>query len=107
MRAAWQTWNEIYGTPPARVIFGCLRDKPVDRMLAQIRRARTELWGVALQDPRGSDPLSWGVHPTRYFSSVREALEADRANPLRGGTLILGSLVFVGEVLTLRDLALG
>ena len=76
-------------------------------MLAQIHRRQTELWGVALQDSRGSDPLSWGLRPTRYFSSVREALEADRAEPLRGGTLILGSLVLVGEVLAFRDLPAG
>ena len=99
VRAACQTWKEVYGSAPGRVIFGCLRDKPADRMLARIRRAQTELWGVALQDARSSDPLGWGVRPSRYFSNVKEALEANSANPVRGGTLILGSLVLVGAVL--------
>jgi len=30
---------------------------------------------------------------------MKEALEANSANPVRGGTLILGSLVLVGAVL--------
>ena len=103
VRAACQTWREVYGGAPGRVIFGCLRDKPADLMLAQIRRGRTELWGVALQDARGSDPLGWGVRPSRYFSNVKEALEANSANPVRGGTLILGSLVLAGAVLAVRQ----
>jgi len=67
--------------------------------LAQLRKTGAELWGVELQSKRGSSPLAWGVHPDRLWHSVSEAVMEDKRNPTRGGTLLLGSLVLVGEVL--------
>jgi dihydrofolate synthase/folylpolyglutamate synthase len=99
VRAALQTWRELFSEMPGRVIFGCLQDKPANEILAQIRKARTELWGVELQSKRGASPLEWGVHPDRLWHSVSEAVMEDERNPARGGTLLLGSLVLVGEVL--------
>ena len=99
VKAALETWREMFGTQPGRVIFGCLKDKPAEEMLRLIRGTRAELWGVELGDPRGADPLSWKIHPVQLFSSVSEALLADRKDPEAKGTLILGSLVLAGEVL--------
>ncbi len=81
------------------LIFGCLEDKPANKILAQLRKTGAELWGVELQSKRGSSPLEWEVHPDRLWSSVAEAVMEDERNPTRGGTLLLGSLVLVGEVL--------
>ena len=94
----------MFGTQPGRVIFGCLKDKPAEEMLRLIRGTRAELWGVELGDPRGADPLSWKIHPGRIFPGVAEALGADRGNPAAKGTLILGSLVLVGEVFKAKGL---
>ena len=99
VKAALETWAEVYGAPPGRLIFGCLKDKPADEMLRIVRRTGAGIWGVELNDLRASDPLSWKIHPAQLFSSVSEALLADRKDPEAKGTLILGSLVLVGEVL--------
>lgn len=99
VQAALETWREKFGCEPGRVIFGCLRDKPVEEMLAHIRQTRAELWGVALDDERGADPLGWKLQPDRIWHGVAEGLRADVKNPSQSGTLILGSLVLVGEVL--------
>lgn len=99
VKAAIQTWKEVYRSLPGRLIFGCLRDKPADEMLRVIRRTGAEIWGVELNDLRTADPLSWKIHPVQLFSGVSEALLADQKRPEPKGTLILGSLVLVGEVL--------
>jgi len=99
VKAALQTWEEVYGDAPGRLIFGCLKDKPADEMLRTIRRTGAEIWGVELNDLRAADPLFWKIHPAQLFSSVSEALLADQKEPEPKGTLILGSLVLVGEVL--------
>jgi folylpolyglutamate synthase/dihydropteroate synthase len=99
VKAALETWAEVYGAPPRRVIFGCLKDKPADEMLRIIRRTGAKIWGVELNDLRASDPLSWKTQPVQLFSTVSKALLADQKEPESKGTLILGSLVLVGEVL--------
>ncbi|NDB95836.1 MAG: hypothetical protein EBZ78_06720 [Verrucomicrobia bacterium] len=104
VKTALETWREMFGTRPGRVIFGCLKDKPAEEMLRLIRATQAELWGVELRDPRGADPLCWKTHPAQIFSGVPEALGADRSNPAGKGTLILGSLVLVGEVFKAKGL---
>lgn len=99
VKVAMETWRNMFGKNPERVIFGCLRDKPAELMLGEIRKTGAELWGVELNDLRGMNPLEWGVHPDRLWSCVSEALQEEQRDPLKGGTLILGSLVLVGEVL--------
>jgi dihydrofolate synthase/folylpolyglutamate synthase len=98
--AALQTWQEMTGRGPDRVIFGCLKDKAVGAMLRKIRRMGAELWGVALPGVRGSDPLTWPVSPDRFFGSATEAMDEESRVPR--ATLALGSLVLAGEVLRHR-----
>jgi len=100
VEAALRTWRELAGRAPARVIFGCLKDKAVEAMLRKIRRGGGELWGVALSGPRASDPLTWPISPDRFFRSVEEAGKEEKENPQN--TLVLGSLMLAGEWLRLR-----
>ena len=102
VRAALRAWRDRFGKPPGRIIFGCLRDKPVHEMLREMKKNGVKIWGVNLPDPRGSDPLSWPIYPHRLFSRVLDALEADRLEPVPQGTLVMGSLVLAGEVLRIR-----
>ena len=105
VRAALETWGELFSSKPGRVIFGCLQDKPAEEMIAQIRKSGAEVWGVELRSERGSSPLQWKIHPDRLWRSVAEAVREDTQNPVGGGTLLLGSLVLVGEVL--REVKVG
>jgi len=98
--AALRTWRASHGSGPARVIFGCLKDKAVGPMLQKIRRECGQLWGVILPGARGSDPLAWPLSPDRFFVSVAEAMDEEKRNPR--DTLVLGSLVLAGEVLRQR-----
>ena len=100
VEAALQTWRQVAGRNPARVIFGCLKDKAVGPMLRKIRKTGGQLWGVALPGLRGSDPLVWPVSPDRFFGSAAEAMEEEKKNSQ--ATLVLGSLVLAGEVLRWR-----
>lgn len=98
--AALQTWKQMMGGGPDRVIFGCLKDKIVEPMLRKIKREGGDFWGVALPAPRGSDPLTWPISPDRFFGSASEAMEEEKTDPR--ATLVLGSLVLAGEVLRWR-----
>ena len=100
VEAALQTWRQVAGKNPARVIFGCLKEKAVGAMLRKIRKTGGQLWGVALPGPRGSDPLTWPISPDRFFGSAAEAMEEEKKDPQ--ATLVLGSLVLAGEVLRWR-----
>lgn len=102
IQAALQTWGEKFGAPPARVILGCLQDKPREAMLRALAKTGAEIWGVELGDSRGASPLLWKNQPWRIYATVAEALVADAAQPVSGGTLVLGSLVLVGEVFRAR-----
>ncbi len=97
VQAALRTWKSTQPQGPARIIFGCLKDKAVKTMLGRIRAGGGELWGVALPGPRGSDPLTWPVSPDRFFFSVEDAMTEEKKSPR--STLVLGSLVLAGEVL--------
>jgi len=100
VEAALQTWQQMTGRGPDRVIFGCLKEKAIGAMLRRIRRTGGELWGVALPGARGSDPLTWPVSPDRFFGSASEAMKEEKTDPR--ATLVLGSLVLAGEVLRWR-----
>ncbi|NDC80593.1 MAG: bifunctional folylpolyglutamate synthase/dihydrofolate synthase [Verrucomicrobia bacterium] len=102
VRAALRAWRDQFGAYPGRIIFGCLKDKPACEMLREMKRAGAKIWGVNLPDPRGADPLRWPIFPQRLFYRVQDALEADRAEPVLQGTLVMGSLVLAGEVLRVR-----
>jgi len=102
IRSSWQTWRARYGDFPGRVIFGCLQDKPAGEMMRELKKTGAKIWGVQVPGPRGSDPLQWEIKPVRMFSTVHEALEANRAEPEQRGTLVVGSLVLAGEVLRER-----
>ena len=97
VEAALQTWQQMTGRGPDRVIFGCLKDKAIGAMLRRIQRTGAELWGVALPGARGSDPLAWPVSPDRFFGSVAEVMAEEIK--IKKATLVLGSLVLAGEVL--------
>ena len=97
-----RAWRDQFGAYPGRIIFGCLKDKPACEMLREMKRAGAKIWGVNLPDPRGADPLRWPIFPQRLFYRVQDALEADRAEPVLQGTLVMGSLVLAGEVLRVR-----
>jgi len=107
VRAALLAWRERFGKPPGRIVFGCLRDKPVEEMLQSLGKTGASIWGVALPDQRSSDPLRWKVRPARIYAHVKMALEANQSEPVGGGTLICGSLVLAGEVLKERGWRLG
>ena len=107
VRSAVRTWREHFGGSPGRILFGCLKDKPAREMLGELKKTGAKIWGVYLPDRRSSDPLRWEIHPTRIFSGVKAALDQDRMEPVADGTLILGSLVFAGEVLRLKGWTLG
>lgn len=100
--AALAAWREKYNFAPSRVIFGCLKDKPAGKMLREIQKTGAKIWGVRLPGTRSSDPLQWQIHPNRMYAGVKQALGADRAEPTSRGTLVVGSLVLVGEVLRER-----
>lgn len=95
------SWKQLIGHPPGRVIFAILKDKKIPPMLEQLRALGAELWIVPLQSPRGasSETLAADCPNARTFPSVSEALAAHRQAPHLRGTLIVGSLYLVGEVL--------
>ena len=95
-----QTWKECYpGTSPT-IVFGGLRDKELDKMLAALAPIATRFFLVPVKNQRGEDPvniqLPSGIRATLY-PGVQEAVES--AWKLPEPILVTGSLFLIGEVL--------
>lgn len=103
MRRIRETWAEVFGSGPSRLLFGCLVDK-VGRELVEIwDEPGREVWLAPVKSGRGAEPeavaASWRQAKLRIFSSVTEAWEEAAREPHDGGTLCTGSLYLVGEIL--------
>ena len=96
-----QTWSECYPGISPTVVFGGLRDKDLNEMLAALAPIAARFLLVPVKNPRSEDPASIKLPngiPGDVFPGVQEAVEAARklAEPI----LVTGSLFLVGEVLS-------
>jgi dihydrofolate synthase/folylpolyglutamate synthase len=105
--AALATWREIENRPPGRILFGMLRDKDAATLVAQIDRAGMEVWLVPIDSGRALEPAAAAAlfkHASvRRWDSLPEAWAVARSQPHPDGTLAMGSLYLIGEILTLLD----
>lgn len=96
---ALETWLTCFGTPPGRIVFGCMKDKDAAAMLAPLAATGAELLLVPVQSPRTAAPGSLIAHagPRATASTVALAFAQARSAPHPAGTLVLGSLYLAGE----------
>jgi dihydrofolate synthase / folylpolyglutamate synthase len=103
-----QTWRECYPDSSPTIVFGGLRDKELDKMLAALAPIATRFFLVPVKNARGEDPASIrlpsGISSV-VFPGVLEAVEA--AYKLAEPILVTGSLFLVGEVLSWMQPQLG
>jgi dihydrofolate synthase / folylpolyglutamate synthase len=96
-----QTWRECYAGASPTIVFGGLRDKDLDKMLAALTPIAARFFLVPVKNPRGENPASIGLPngiPGAVFPAVQEAVEAARKLP--EPILVTGSLFLAGEVLS-------
>jgi dihydrofolate synthase/folylpolyglutamate synthase len=101
------TWREVFGTVPAHLVFGALRDKDVGEILRLLRSLGDEIWLVPISTARGASVVE--LRPAAeaagfkvvHESTVEEAVPAIR----QSGTpaLVTGSLFLAGEVLAFLE----
>jgi dihydrofolate synthase/folylpolyglutamate synthase len=103
-----QTWSEFYPGISPTIVFGGLRDKDLDEMLAALAPIAARFFLVPVKNPRGENPASIrlpnGVSGA-VFPTVQEAVEAARKLP--EPILVTGSLFLAGEVLSWMQPQLG
>jgi dihydrofolate synthase/folylpolyglutamate synthase len=101
MKATLDTWESLVGKMPERIVFGCLKDKDVLSLTANLDFKGTEVWLVPIEAQRGEDPARLASFfkqaKTKVFASSAEAFEQARQG--RKATLVTGSLYLVGQVL--------
>lgn len=99
-----ETWLTCFGTPPGRIIFGCMKDKDAATMLAPLTACGAEILLVPVQSPRSAAPESLIAHagPRASVSTLAQAFTLTQSSPHPAGTLILGSLYLAGEWSALR-----
>jgi dihydrofolate synthase / folylpolyglutamate synthase len=103
-----QTWEECYPGISPTIVFGGLRDKDLDEMLAALAPIAARFFLVPVKNARGENPAS--IRPpdgisSAVFPGVQEAVEA--AYKLAERILVTGSLFLVGEVLSWMQPELG
>jgi dihydrofolate synthase / folylpolyglutamate synthase len=95
-----QTWTECHPNTLPTIVFGGLRDKDLNKMVAALAPIATRFFLVPVKNSRGEDPanirLPSGI-PHAVFARVQEAVEA--AYKLSEPILVTGSLFLAGEVL--------
>jgi dihydrofolate synthase/folylpolyglutamate synthase len=103
-----QTWVECYPGASATIVFGGLRDKELDKMLAVLAPIATRFFLVPVKNSRGENPanirLPSGISGA-VFPGMQEAVEA--AHKLAEPILVTGSLFLAGEVLSWLQPQLG
>jgi dihydrofolate synthase/folylpolyglutamate synthase len=95
-----QTWRECYAGASPTIVFGGLRDKDLDKMLAALAPIASRFFLVPVKNPRGENPASIRLPssiPATVFPVVQAAVEAARKLP--EPILVTGSLFLAGEVL--------
>jgi dihydrofolate synthase/folylpolyglutamate synthase len=100
LRTALETWRQCFGAAPGRIVFGCMKDKPVAEMLGVLRASGAELVFVPVRSPRSADPAELAREAggaARDLPSVAEAHAMTARDPHPDGTLVLGSLYLAGE----------
>lgn len=102
VRCALAAWKSCFGGHPGRIVFGCMKDKEADLMVAELAAGGGECWLVPVTSPRSADPqqlaaAATGARELRAWASLAEAREAALTTPHPEGTLVLGSLYLAGE----------
>jgi dihydrofolate synthase/folylpolyglutamate synthase len=96
-----ETWRECHPDASPTIVFGGLRDKDLDKMLAALAPIASRFFLVPVKNTRGENPASIqlpsGISGV-VFPGAQEAVEA--ANKLAEPILVTGSLFLVGEVLS-------
>jgi dihydrofolate synthase/folylpolyglutamate synthase len=101
------TWREVFGTAPAHLVFGALRDKDVGEILRLLRSLGDEIWLVPISTDRGASvaelrPAAEAAGFTAvHESTVEEAVSAVRQSV--APALVTGSLFLAGEVLAFLE----
>jgi dihydrofolate synthase/folylpolyglutamate synthase len=105
LRGAIETWKEMFPEAPERLIFGVLQDKQVHVMAQMLDGWGKEIWLVKVNSNRSADPQD--VLPlfqrtqVKTFDSLTKAWQEHRNNLPQKGTLVIGSLFLIGELLSL------
>lgn len=98
------TWDALYGGAPGHLIFGCLKDKQIDRG-GRLFSGIPQVTLVPVDSPRSRNPETlkelFPAAEECRVRSVDEALEGEWRQPSSGGCLVCGSLFLAGEVLSL------
>ena len=103
-----QTWRECYPGISPTIVFGGLRDKDLDEMLAALAPIAARFFLVPVNNSRSENPASIRLPngiSSAVFPGVQEAVEA--ACKLAEPILVTGSLFLVGEVLSWMQPELG
>lgn len=104
------TWRECYGEEPSArptILFGALRDKDVEAILAQLAPLARRFLFTPVRNPRSLSPEELVAMAQRnapgarcaLFGSLEEALDAFEAKEPGERLLITGSLFLVGDAL--------
>jgi dihydrofolate synthase / folylpolyglutamate synthase len=95
-----QTWKECHPKTSPTMVFGGLRDKDLNSMVATLAPIAARFFLVPVKNSRGEDPSNIRLpsgFPYTIFAGVQEAVEA--AGKLPEPILVTGSLFLVGETL--------
>jgi dihydrofolate synthase / folylpolyglutamate synthase len=95
-----QTWKECHPKTSPTIVFGGLRDKDLNSMVATLAPIAARFFLVPVKNSRGEDPSNIRLpsgFPYTIFAGVQEAVEA--AGKLPEPILVTGSLFLVGETL--------
>lgn len=101
LRAVLASWKELFGKPPGRIVFGCMKDKDHAALLEILRASEAPFCLVPVPSPRS---LTRGDMPgVAWRDTLEEAWREEHDRPTRDGALFCGSLYLAGEVLALES----
>lgn len=105
-----ETWREEYGSQPAEVILGVVRDKDVRGICEELAAIAERFVIVPVKSPRAGPAeelleIVQALRPCRVCTSLAEAIATTTCGETPA--LITGSLFLMGEALVLLGLAEG
>lgn len=101
LQNALATWRNQTGHKPERIVFGVMRDKQLESMVAQLEENTGEVWLLPVRSPKGMTPEQLLPYFKKLTPRVCTSV-ADVVSEVQAGnktTLLAGSLYLVGETL--------